>query len=251
LSAAGYRTATDQFQTSGTSVCNIEAELQGTSHPDEIIVVGGHYDSVRGCPGANDNATGTAAVLEIARACAPRRFPRTVRFVGFVNEEPPFFQTDGMGSLRYARRARQRDDNIVGMLSLETIGYYSDAKGSQRYPVPAAFHLFYPSAGNFIGFVANLASRHLLRRTVCEFRRSTAFPCEAAALPEAIPGVGWSDHWAFWQVGYPGVMVTDTAPYRYPWYHTPDDTPEKIDYERMARVVAGLELMLADLADGA
>jgi len=132
------------------------------------------------------------------------------------------------------------------MLSIETIGYFSDRAESQSYPFP--FSLFYPSTGNFIGFVGNVASRDLVRRVVGRFRRSAKFPSEGAAVPGSMPGIGWSDHWAFWEQGYPGVMVTDTAPFRYPHYHTAADTPDKIDYARMARVVAGLEAVVAELA---
>ena len=150
-----------------------------------------------------------------------------------------------MGSLVYALACRQRRENVVAMISLETIGYFDDAKGSQSYPPP--FSLFYPSTGNFIAFVGNYSSRRLVRRSVASFRRHTEFPSEGAALPSFIPGVGWSDQWAFWQAGYPALMVTDTAPFRYPDYHRPSDTPDKIDHERMARVVDGLEAVVREL----
>jgi Peptidase family M28 len=225
---------------------NLEVERPGGTRPAEIIVVGAHYDTILGTRGANDNATGTAAVLALARRFASRTPARTIRFVTFANEEI-YFQRPEMGSWVYAKALRQRKERVVTMLSLETIGYYSDQPGSQLYPPP--LNRFYPSTGNFIGFVGNYRSRAQVRQAIAAFRRHARFPSEGAAVPNVLPGVSWSDHWAFWQVGYPGVMVTDTAPYRYRWYHTPEDTPEKIDYERMARVVAGLELMLADLAD--
>ena len=151
-----------------------------------------------------------------------------------------------MGSRVYARRSRERRDHIVAMLSLETIGYYSDEPGSQLYPFPLRF--FYPSTGNFLAFVANLGSRGLLREALASFRRNAQFPSEGVAAPAFIPGVDWSDHWAFWQESYPALMVTDTALYRYPHYHTLQDTPDKVDYERLARVVKGLHGMLRDLA---
>jgi hypothetical protein len=226
---------------------NLELTIPGRSRGGEIVIAGAHYDSVIGSPGANDNGSGVAALLALARAFARAEPARTVRFVAFVNEEPPWFQTRRMGSLVYARRCRERNDNIVAMLSLETIGYYSDEPGSQKYPPPVGF--FYPSVGNFIGFVGNLGSAALVRRCVESFRRQVRFPSQGAALPGLIPGVGWSDHWAFWQAGYPAVMVTDTAPFRYPYYHTELDTPEKLDYERLARVVAGLNKVLLELAN--
>jgi Zn-dependent M28 family amino/carboxypeptidase len=152
-----------------------------------------------------------------------------------------------MGSLVYARQCRQRNENIVAMLSLETIGYYSTAKGSQKYPFPVG--LFYPSRGDFVAIVGNRANARLVRRCIASFRRQASFPSEGAALPGRLPGIDWSDHWSFWQAGYPGIMVTDTAPFRYPHYHTEQDTPDKLDYERLARVVAGLDKVLEDLAN--
>lgn len=244
--AIGYRVASQPYLAQGKTVRNLEATLPGVSASDEIVVIGAHYDSVAGSPGANDNATGVAALLEIARLLAQEKPARSVRFVAFVNEEPPFFYTEEMGSRAYARRARERGDKIIAMLSLETIGYYADARGSQRYPFP--FSLFYPDTANFIGFVGNLASRDLTRACVASFRSRTPFPSEGLAAPGWMEGIHWSDHWSFWQEGYPAIMVTDTAPYRYAHYHARTDTPDKIDYERLARVVAGLARVTLDLA---
>ena len=172
---------------------------------------------------------------------------KTLRFVAFVNEEPPFFQTEEMGSFVYAKRCKERGDHITAMISLETIGYFSDEPGSQKYPA-AGLGFFYPGKGNFIGFAADTRSRPLLREAVAAFRQARKLPCEGAALPAAIPGIGWSDHWSFWQCGYPAIMVTDTAPFRYPHYHEPTDTPEKLDYDRFALVVSGMETVIRDLA---
>jgi hypothetical protein len=244
LAAAGHAPRRQSYDVGAVRCHNLEVELTGSS---EIVVVGAHYDSVVGAPGANDNGSGVAATLALARRFASQRPRRTLRFVLFANEEPPHFQTADMGSARYARRAKQRGERIVAMLSLETLGYYSDAEASQSYPPPVG--MFFPSRGNFIGFVSNLSSRRLLREVVASFRSHTRFPSEGAALPSLVPGVGWSDQWAFWQEGYPALMVTDTAPFRYPHYHTPDDTPDKLDYERFARVVAGLERVVGDLAN--
>lgn len=244
---AGYLAlGAQRFTVMDAPVRNIEAELKGGSRASEIIVVGAHYDSVVGAPGANDNGSGVAAMLELARLLHGSRPARTVRFVAFVNEEPPFFKSEAMGSLRYARRSKERGENIVAMFSLETIGYYSDRAGSQRYPFPLG--LFYPSTGNFIAFVSDLSSRALMHEALAAFRRHAQFPSEGVAAPAAIPGVDWSDHWAFRDAGYPAVMVTDTAPYRYPHYHTAADTPDKLDYERLARVVSGLYAMAKALA---
>ena len=246
FSRYGYEPRRETYEVSRVPVSNIEASLTGTSRQSEIVVLGAHYDTVTGSPGANDNGTGVAALLELSRRFAARPQPRTLRFVAFVNEEPPFFQTERMGSVVHANAAKERGDAIVAMLSLETMGFYSSEKGSQQYPAPIA--MMYPDVGNFIGFVANLASARLLLRARRAFKARTTFPLQSAAVPAAIAGVGWSDHWAFWQAGYPGMMVTDTAPYRYPWYHTADDTPDKISADKVAHVVDGLEHVVSVLA---
>src|SRR5262245_31072755 len=245
--ASGHKVVRHTFQAKGETCHNLEVEISGAKLANEIVVIGAHYDSVYGSPGANDNASGVAAVLALARMFGTNRPGRTLRFVAFVNEEPPFFQTDEMGSLVYAKMCRQRNDNIVAMLSLETIGYYTDTDHSQKYPFPVG--LFYPSRGDFIAFVGNTTHSDLVRQCVALFRRHAQFPSEGGALPAALPGIGWSDHWAFWQENYPALMVTDTAPFRYPWYHTAEDTSDKLDYERMARVVSGLEKVVAELAN--
>jgi hypothetical protein len=163
-----------------------------------------------------------------------------------VNEEPPYFQRTDMGSLVYARACRAANDNIVAMVSFDGLGYFSDEPGSQHYPIPV-FGL-YPSRANYIAFVGNISSIGLLRRSVTSFRSHVPFPSRGAALPQNITGVGFSDHWSFWQVGYPAIMVTDTLPYRYRHYHTPQDTPDKVDFDRMSRVVEGLVGVTRDLA---
>jgi len=246
LTEAGYQCRSQVYEVEAQDCANIDVEIPGTSKPEEIVVIGAHYDSVRWCPAANDNGTGVAAMLALARAFAGSKPERTLRFVAFVNEEPPWFLTKNMGSLVYAKACKARGERVVAMLSLETIGYYTDAPGSQQYPFP--FSLFYPSTGNFVGFIGNVRSRRLVRRAVKAFRAHAAFPSEGAAVPGFIPGVGWSDHWSFWQQGWPAAMVTDTAPYRYPHYHAPSDTPEKVDYDRFARVVTGLRAVVAELA---
>ena len=170
----------------------------------------------------------------------------TMRFVAFVNEEPPYFLLDEMGSNVYAGRCKARGDKISAMISLETIGYFSDAPNSQTYP-SRVLGAFYPNVGNFIGFVSNVHSRTLLRRIVSLFRKHAKIPSEGAALPSFVPGVSWSDQWSFWRNGYPGIMVTDTAPFRYPYYHSANDTPDKLDYDRFALVVSGMEKVIEDL----
>lgn len=242
IASRGFTTR-ETFEVDGQRFHNLSLEVPGTSR--EIVLVGAHYDSVAGCPGANDNASGTAGLLALARIFAGTKPSKTLRFVAFANEEPPFFQTPTMGSVVCAKNCRARGESISAMISLETIGYFSEVEGSQSYPAPLSF--FYPSKGDFIAFVGNVSSGGLARRAIRAFREKAAFPSEGAALPGFMPGVGWSDHWAFWQEGYPAIMVTDTAPFRYPHYHTREDTPDKLDYERCARVVDGLRHVLEDL----
>lgn len=249
LAGLGYTVARQTYRCRGVEVSNLEAELAGGEREGEVVVVGGHYDTAPGSPGANDNGTGVAATLEVARRLAGQRPARTLRLLAFVNEEPPYFQTDDMGSLVYARRCRERGERVVAMLSLETIGCYSDQPGSQRYPVPQ-LALLHPDRGDFIALLGNLPSLPLVRRLTAAFRRASALPVEGMALPDFVPGVGWSDHWAFWQCGYPAVMVTDTAPFRYPHYHDAGDTPDKVDFGRAARVVAGVLAGVEELLAG-
>jgi Zn-dependent M28 family amino/carboxypeptidase len=205
-----------------------------------LVIVGAHYDSAEGTPGANDNASGTAAALALAARLSKARHALPIRIVLFANEEPPYFQTDAMGSLRHAAGGKARGESVRAMLSLETMGYFSDAEGSQRYPAPV-LGLAYPERGDFIAFVDNRASRGLLRETLGALRAHATIPSEGAALPEGLPGAGWSDHWSFWQHGYPALMVTDTAPFRDPSYHRAGDVIGNLDFERLARVVSGLE----------
>lgn len=245
FSRAGLKPGRDTYELQGRACHNIEVEIPGAR--PEIVLIGAHYDSVFGSPGANDNATGVAALLALARRFAGKPTGQTLRFLAFVNEEPPFFQTEQMGSFVYASRCKARGDRISAMLSLETIGYFSDAPRSQSYPSPG-LGLAYPTTGNFIGFVGNFGSRALVRRTIGLFRAQGKIPSEGAALPAFIPGVAWSDQWSFWQCGYPAIMITDTAPFRYPHYHEASDTPDKLEYDRFALVVSGLEKTIAELA---
>lgn len=246
LADQGYAVRAQSYAVRGIESAKLEATLTGSGAAHEVLVVGAHYDSVRGSPGADDNASGVAVLLELARRLRGEATGRTVRFVAFTNEEPPFFMSAEQGSRVYARAVRERGDTIPLMISLEMLGCYDTAPGSQRYP-PLLRH-FYPDRGDFIAFVSNLRSRAALERFARAFRAASDFPSECASLPFWLPGVAWSDHFSFWMVGYPALMVTDTAFYRYPYYHTPDDTPEKLDYDRMAQVADGLYGALCALA---
>jgi len=234
----------DTYELHGRACNNIEVEIRGAR--PAILLIGAHYDSVFGSPGANDNGSGVAAMLALARRFAQKQAQHTLRFVAFVNEEPPYFQTSQMGSFVYASRCKASGDPISAMISLETIGYFSDAPRSQTYPA-VGLGAFYPTIGNFIGFVGNVHSRALLRRTIDLFRKHAGIPSEGAALPSFIPGVAWSDQWSFWEHGYRGIMITDTAPFRYPHYHASTDTPDKLDYDRFALVVSGMEKVIEEL----
>lgn len=246
LHSQGYDVHSYEFTVDGNAVRNLEVQIAGAKTPDKNLIVGAHYDSFGEVPGADDNASGVAALLELAGSLKNSKPDQTIRLVFFVNEEPPNFQTDKMGSLVYAKQLHDQKVKVNGMISVESIGYYSDVEGSQQYP--GGFGILYPYTGNFIGFVGNVGSRSLVRQAIKAFRDSAEFPSEGVAAPSGLTGIGWSDHWAFWQQGYKAIMITDTAPYRNHSYHQSSDTPEKLDYDRMARVVAGLQKMVLKLA---
>jgi hypothetical protein len=242
----GFTVRTEAFQVDGRPCENLFIELRGVGRPQEIVLIGAHYDTAPGTPGANDNGSGVALLLEMSRAFTQAPLQRTLRFVAFTNEEPPHFFTEDMGSRVHARNARQRGEAIMAMVSLETIGYYSDASGSQSYPFP--FGLLYPSAGNFLAVVGNLPSRPLAIDFLRAFMGVSDFPVEGVATFEMIPGISWSDHWSFWKEGYPALMLTDTAPFRYPHYHAPEDIPDQLTPPAFARVGHGIIQAVRHLA---
>ncbi|MFY9943504.1 MAG: M28 family peptidase [Desulfobacterales bacterium] len=242
----GYAVERQTYTAAGVPSANLEISIPGSHRPGEILLIGAHYDSVRGSPGADDNASAVAALLEISRFFAGRRPARTVRLVAFVNEEPPFFATRRQGSMVYAAAARKRGDDIRLMLSLEMLGYFSSRPGSQRYP--PFFGRFYPDTADFIALVANLGSRRSMHRLARAFRAASDFPLAHIATLALVPGVSWSDHRSFWRRGYRAVMVTDTAFYRNPFYHTGGDTSETLDYPKLAAVTDGLAQAAATLA---
>ena len=244
-SASAPQVTLEELERAAEGAQNIQFDIPGKSGL-EIIVVGAHYDSCNESPGANDNGTGVAVALELARAFVFKPAHNTVRIVLFANEEPPFFQRPGMGSRAHAANAKRRADPIRAMVALETMGFYSDRPGSQRYPWPIG--LIYPTRGNFLAFVGDLGSRALIHNAIDTFRKTTKFPSEGAALPASFPGVDWSDHWSFRQEGYPAIMVTDTAVYRDPDYHKPTDTPDRLDFDALARVTVGMETVVRYLA---
>ncbi|QBQ56581.1 M20/M25/M40 family metallo-hydrolase [Nitrosococcus wardiae] len=242
----GYEPVRHAVQTHERLFDNIEVTLRGDRLQDESLVIGAHYDTVRGSPGADDNASGIAVLLELARLLHDAKPDRTLRLVAFANEEAPFFGTQAMGSLNYARQTRADGENIVGMISLEMLGYYTRERDSQHYP-PLLGYL-YPDTGNFVAFVGNMASRQLVRDVIEAFREHATVPSEGLAAPELLEAIRRSDHWAFWERGYPAIMLTDTANFRNPYYHGPSDTYPTLDYESMARLTAALAQAVADMA---
>lgn len=235
------------YELDGDRFSNVIVNIPGTSGSEKVLVVGAHYDSVEGSPGANDNASGVGALLEIARYISMHPVAHNVRFIAFANEEPPYFQSEDMGSLVYANALPGDNDNIIGMISIETIGYYSDTPGSQKYP--KLIDLFYPDTGNFVAFIGNMESRSLVRESISLFRKNSNVSSEGIAAPAFIPGVSWSDHWSFWKNGYEAIMVTDTAPFRYEHYHKVTDTPDKLNYREYSKVVYGLMKVVEGMAN--
>jgi len=242
----GYDVERLEYDVSGIRCANLVTTRMGTARHNEILLLGAHYDSVLGSPGANDNASGVAALLEIVRMFRAIEPVLTVRFVAFVNEEPPFFRTRQQGSMVYAEAARHRGDDIRLMATLETIGCYSDQPGSQSYP--PLFRFFYPDRGNFVGIVSDFGSRPAMQRLAEAFRAQSDFPLQTVSTFRFVPGVSWSDHRSFWRHGYPAVMVTDTAFYRYRHYHAPTDTTDKLAFPKLAQVTLGLFEAFAVLA---
>lgn len=243
LRKAGYTVDRQVYMVGRTPFVNLETR---TPAGQPCLVVGAHYDTVLGCPGANDNGSGVVATLALARLLQGQKTKHPIRFVLFANEEPPFFQRDSMGSLSYARFCKKRGDKIVAMLSLETLGYYSNEAGSQKFPDPEMAKR-YGDRGNFVAFVSNQGSATLVQDLLARWKTRGSFPAQALVAPASVPGVGWSDHWSFWQEGYPAVMVTDTALYRYPFYHTTADTVDKVDCPSLGRVVQQLAAVLRGL----
>jgi len=235
-----------EYHLHGKQVKNIIAKKIGKIRPEEVIIVSAHYDTCFN-PGANDNASAVSGLLELARLVTSREHSRTIKFIAFVNEEPPFFKTDNMGSFVYARHAKAINEDIKIAIVLETIGYYSDRPFSQRYP--PFIGPFYPNRANFIAVVGNFTMRRWVEEFAVLFRQHSAFSIRSAVLFDFIPGVDFSDHWSFWQMGFPAIMVTDTAFYRYPHYHANSDTFEKLNYKSLAVVIEGLGGVLFELAE--
>jgi len=256
LKAAGYTVERQTFTTEPPSrsglgpvqTFNIVAEREGTSNPEEIVVIGAHFDTFFGqrTPGADDNASGVAMMLALARSAATRDNARTLRFIAFTNEEPPFFKSDFMGSVVAAKRSSEAGEKVVAMWSLETLGYYDDRPRSQGYPFPMG--LFYPRTGDTLFFIGDYRSRRVVRQSIGAFREEAELGSVGGGLPQAFAAISFSDHWSYWQQGYRAVMITDTAFMRNPHYHRPSDTADTLDYRRMALAFTGLDAAVSALA---
>jgi hypothetical protein len=239
LGSYGYDVSVQSYDAKEGTFENVFVEKKGKKRPDKILVIGAHYDTVIGTPGADDNASGVAALLELARLLADETLDMTLHFVAFTLEEPPFFRSRKQGSYVYAESLHQRNLDIEGMICLESIGFFTDEPGSQMFPLPF-FRFMYPGTGSFITFVSDFQSRGFLNRAKEGFKKGTGFPVESISAFSIIPGIDFSDHRSFWKFGYDAFMVTDTAFYRNPNYHEAGDVPETLDYERMTEVVIGL-----------
>ena len=243
----GYVPRSQIYTVNDMEYQNIWVEKIGTGSPDRTVIIGAHYDTVTGTPGADDNASGIAGLFELARLLADEQMDKTLQFVAFTLEEPPFFRSRSMGSYVYAKGLKERSVDVTGMICLESIGYFIDEPGSQQFPLPF-FRFFYPDTANFITFVGDIHSKGFLKSAKESFVKVTDLPVESLSALSIVPGVDLSDHRSFWKFGYKAIMVTDTAFYRNPHYHGPGDTAETLDYPRMAEVVMGLRRTVLDLA---
>jgi Zn-dependent M28 family amino/carboxypeptidase len=250
LSESGYAMQRQPYSVHSTEVANLIAETPGTVPETGILILGAHYDTVEASPGADDNASAVAVMLEVARLLRPQRFRRTARFVAFACEEPPHFYTGDMGSQIYARACRQRGEHIVGMLCLEMVGYYTDQPGTQQVPqgIPRLLRWAFPRRGNFLAAVGNLRSWRLAWSFRRGFKKATRFPLYSIVLPESVHAIRLSDNSSFWDQGYPALMLTDTSFLRNPHYHLPTDTPDTLDCSRMAQVTLGVASAMSRLA---
>jgi Zn-dependent M28 family amino/carboxypeptidase len=248
LKAFGYAPSLQTYTYNKKQYSNVIVSIKGAKLPDEIVIIGAHYDTVYGTPGADDNASAVATLLEIARAL--KRFcpDRTLKLIFFTIEEPPVFRSEHMGSYVYAKEARARNENIKSMICLEMLGYYTNEKDGQTFPFPM-MSLIYSSTPNFIAVVGNLSSRDLVRKVKNSLRAGSRMPVETLSTFSFVPGVDFSDHRSFWKMGYPAVMITDTAFYRNPNYHTETDTIDTLDFNKMSDVLKGLIQAAKDLTD--
>lgn len=248
LRAWGYSPVEQPFNYKGREYFNIEAAIEGGRAPREIIVVGAHYDTVEDTPGADDNDSALAVLLEMCRLLKDSSPARTIKFVFFSLEERPAFATRSMGSEVYAGKQKEAGADIRGMVCLEMVGYFSDKAGGQTVPI-ALMGKGISTTPDFIGVIGNSSSSGLVARVRSSIEAGSRVPVESLVASSIIPGVDFSDHRSFWRMGYEAVMITDTAFYRNPNYHTTRDTIETLDFEKMAGLLGGLIKAVQDLAE--
>lgn len=234
------------FTVEGMTVRNVCAYFGPET--TERIIVGAHYDVAGPFPGADDNASGVAGLIELGRLLAEEELSMGIELVSYPLEEPPYFYTKKMGSYVHAFSLMEQDIDVRAMIALEMIGYFSDKPGSQSYPL-FLLRPFYPSTGNFIAVVGNLFQRSVVRTIRDAMKNATPLPVESINAPKLLPGIAFSDHLNYWKAGFKATMITDTAFYRNPNYHSAFDRPETLDYQRMAQVVTGVLSAIKDLAD--
>jgi hypothetical protein len=234
---AGGRVSEQPFEVQGVTCRNVLAFFG----PDtkQRVVIGAHYDAAGPLPAADDNASGVAGLIELAHLLGKAPLKTSVELVAYTLEEPPFFATSQMGSAVHAASLKQQNVPVRLMLSLEMIGYFTDAPNSQRYPV-AAMKLIYPSVGNFIAVVGKTGQEAAVRRIKEAMEGASSLPVHSVNAPPALPGIDLSDHRNYWNAGYNAAMITDTSFFRNNAYHTAQDTPDTLDYNRMAMVVQGV-----------
>jgi len=248
FSSFGYEPIRQPYAYRGNTYQNIAVEAKGfDSSRNDLLVIGAHYDTVIGTSGADDNASGIAGLLELARLVRGNPISRTIHFVAFTLEEPPAFFTKNMGSYIYAKSLHEKGIEVYGMMSLEMLGYYSNRKNSQFHFPFSFLKWFFPDTGNFIAFVGNLSSRQFSSTLKKSFKAVSSFPIESLNTPWFIPGVYFSDNYSFWRFGYPAIMITDTAFMRNKNYHKDTDTAETLDYDKFAELVRGLFDALREL----
>jgi Zn-dependent M28 family amino/carboxypeptidase len=247
----GYQVSLQGYDALGDHATNLIVEQVGKESEDEIILLGAHYDTVSSTPGADDNASAVAVLLEVSRLLCDHVGKRTIRYVAFACEEPPYFNLDAMGSQHHARHARQRGEKILGMLCLEMVGYYNTADHSQKIPplIPKWLRGFFPHRGDFLAAIGNIPSWKLCWKFRRGFKRGArSMPLFSICLPERINEIRLSDNSSFWDQGYPALMLTDTSFLRNPHYHRDSDTPDTLDYVRMTQVTLGVASAMRYLA---
>jgi len=243
--AQDYEVKAQTFQVEGKECANLEIEIPGRRKQSEIVILSAQYDTSPSSPGANNNASGVVVLLQLSDMLQSHKPDRTLRLVNFVTQQSPYSNTDAMGSLRYARRCRERGENIRVMLSMDSIGIYKEDPNTQKLPFP--FSLFYPDRGNFLAFIADLGTRSYVIEATRGFKKGSAFPIEAGSVPRWVKGASWSDHGSFWHYNYRAIQVTDTGAFRAASHTTPDDTIEKIDFAALARITIGMYMSILEL----